>query len=116
MPFFSLNPEEGGEDEISRGAEQITLIREGGEVIALDPRFTRIIVTDEYAPLAQMGEDWGAVCAVFRETVNSFAQSPDFALRLGDEIVLRYPGRAAVLVLRVVEVENGRARVTLTTR
>lgn len=116
MAFFSLIPEDGHEDEVSRGAEQITLTRATGEVIALDPRATRITVTDEHAPLSQMGEDWGAVCAVFRENVNTFAQSPDFSLRLGDEIVLRYPGRAAALVLHVTEIENGRARVTLNTR
>lgn len=114
--FFSLNPEDGYEDEISRGAEQITLTRATGEVIALDPKATRITVTDEHAPLAQMGEDWGAVCAVFRDAVNNFAQSPNFSLRLGDEIVLRYPGRAAALVLHVIEMDNGRARVTLNTR
>lgn len=114
--FFSLNPEQGHGDEVSRGAEQITLTRATGEVIALDPQSTRITVTDEHAPLAQMGEDWGAVCAVFRDAVNTFAQSPNFALRLGDEIVLRYPGRAAALVVLVIEMENRRARVTLNTR
>lgn len=114
--YFSLNPEDGRKDEVSRGAEKITLSRATGEVIALDPHATRIMVTDEHAPLAQMDEDWGAVCAVFRDAVNTFAQSPDLSLRLGDEIELRYPGRAAALVLLVVEMENGRARVTVNTR
>lgn len=114
--FFSLNPEDGRSDEISRGAEQITLTRAGGEVLALNPRNTRITVTDEHAPLSQMNEDWGAVCEVFRQAVDTFAQSPDVALRLGDEIAIRYAGRAAALVLRVVEMENGRAKVKITTR
>ncbi len=116
MPLFNLNPDEGHEDEISRGAEQITLTRAGGEVLALDPHGTRITVKDEHAPLSQMNEDWGAVCEVFRQAVDTFAQSPDVALRLGDEIAIRYPGRAAALVLRVIEMENGRAKVTISTR
>lgn len=116
MPFFSLNSEQGREDEVSRGAEKITLTRAGGEVIALDPLTTRIIVTDEHAPLAQMEEDWGAVCEVFRETVNTFAHAAGMTLYKDDEIAIRYPGRAAALVLRVLEMENGRARVQLITR
>jgi hypothetical protein len=110
LSTFYIDPENSRASDLATGAESVELIRTDGQQETLLPN-SQVLVTEESTPLSQMEEDLGAICEVYRQSSNYFLSIPGVRLEPGDRVIIRYPGRGKAIVLHVIELENGRARI-----
>jgi hypothetical protein len=110
LSSFYIDPGSAHANDLAAGAESVTVVRADGREESLPPN-SQVLVTEESAPLSQMEEDLGAICEVFHQNSNYFLKIPGVRLAPGDRVMIRYPGGTQAIALRVIELENGRARI-----
>lgn len=106
-----LNPDNQTVPDLSTEAEEITLLHAGAEPLLLDPQQVRLQVKVEHPPVGGMDGDWGAICEVYRQRSDYYVSLAGVRLVAGDVIRVRYHRIPTPVVLKVVELENGRARI-----
>jgi hypothetical protein len=107
---FYTDPGSSRANNLAAGSETVSLIRANGVEEMLGSGIP-VLITEEGAPLSQMEDDLGAICEVFRQNSNYFLSIPSVRLVPGDRVIIRYPAGAKAIALRVIELENGRARI-----
>jgi hypothetical protein len=109
--YLSIHP--GGFDleHLPGDPQSITIRRVGGETVTLDPQQDRLEIHTEHPPVERMEGDWGAICEVFRKSSYYYASISGVRLAAGDQITIRYKRDLGEMTLKVVDIENGRARV-----
>jgi hypothetical protein len=90
---------------------RITIRRVGGEQLEIDPREAEVSLTSEHPQVERMEGDWGAICEVFRDSSYYYAAISGIRLETGDEVRLDYGSNPGLITLKVIDLENGRARV-----
>lgn len=107
-----VNPSGFDLEHLSGNPQAITVHKAaGGETIALDPRQTQVKFTSEHPQVERMEGDWGAICEVFRKSNTYYVSVTGIPLAAGDRIDIRYQDAPGVVMLKVIDIENGRARI-----
>lgn len=106
-----LNPDSSNLPDFSIDPQSIQIHRAGGEEITIDPQPGRVRVDVERPQVERMEGDWGAICEVFKQSQYYYAAIQGVPLSIGDVITLRYPNRLEPVILKVIDMENGRAQV-----
>ncbi len=109
--YISINP--GGFDlnRLPGDPVAITIAKSSGETISVDPRQAKVSITEEHPQVERMEGDWGAICEVFRKNNFYYASITGVHLAVGDAITIRYENGPGTVTLKVIDVENGRARI-----
>lgn len=106
-----LNPDGRTMPDLSTEAEEITLLHSGSEPLLLDPQQAQLKVSIEHPPVNGMDGDWGAICEVYRQKSDYYLNLAGVRLAVGDVIRVRYHRIPLPVALKVIELENGRARI-----
>lgn len=89
----------------------INIDHSGGEQVRLSAQDARLQLTEERPQVERMADDWGAICEVFKQNAYYYLSIAGVRLQAGDRVTLFYVDGRPALTLRVIEIENGRARV-----
>lgn len=106
-----LNPDGKTMPDLSTEAEEITLLHAGSEPLLLDPQQVHLHVSVEHPPVDGMDGDWGAICEVYRQKNDYYVRLAGVRLEPGDVILVRYHRIPTPVMMQVIELENGRARI-----
>lgn len=106
-----VNPGGFDLDHLPRDPQAITVHKANGESIALDPRQAKVDLASEHPQVERMEGDWGAICEVFRKSNYYYASITGVQLAAGDSVTIRYKDRPEIVTLKVIDIENGRARI-----
>lgn len=111
MNGFPSLPQDAKSDlDLNQNLISIHLTRSTGEIVVIGQPHGELLLTKETPPVGRMVDDWGAICEVFKQSATYFLTCPGVRLMAGDQIHLIYMDRPA-LVLRVLDMEQGRAHV-----
>ncbi len=106
-----LKPEGFDLDHLPDSAEAITIQKANGETVTVNPRQAKVDISTEHPQVERMEGDWGAICEVFRKNNYYYASITGASLAVGDQVTLRYSNDTGVVTFKVVDIENGRARI-----
>jgi hypothetical protein len=109
--YILINPGGFDLDHLPANPQSITIQKTNGETLTLDPGQARLDISTEHPPVERMESDWGAICEVFRKSNTYYAAITGLRLAAGDMITIRYQGGPGTLTLKVIDIENGRARI-----
>jgi hypothetical protein len=109
--YISIHP--GGFDleHLPGDPQSITIQKSSGETKMLDPQQSKVEIITEHPPVERMEGDWGAICEVFRKNNYYYAKVTGVQLAEGDTITIRYLKGTGTVTLKVIDIENGRARI-----
>lgn len=108
--LFYLSPSSFDFSHLPPNPKSITIRRASGETLSLDPGQNKVSLTSEHPQVDNMSGDWGAICEVFRDSNTYYASITGVRLDAGDLIMLDYPTGYGFITLKVIDIENGRAR------
>ncbi len=112
MPdFYIPSPEDHRLSDVLRNPARITLRKIDGAEAELEAKPGMISVVEEHPQVDRMGGDWGAICEVFRKSNYYYAAISGVSLTTGDIITIRYKSQLRTVRLKVIDLENGRARI-----
>ncbi len=106
-----LKPDGFDLDHLPDSAEEITIQKASGETVTVNPRQAKVDISTEHPQVERMEGDWGAICEVFRKNNYYYASITGISLSAGDRITVRYADGPGVVAFKVVDIENGRARI-----
>ncbi len=106
-----LKPDGFDLDHLPASAEAITIQKTGGDTVTINSGQAKIDITTEHPQVEHMEGDWGAICEVFRKNNYYYASITGVNLAVGDQVTVRYTHGPGVVTLKVVDIENGRARI-----
>ncbi len=106
-----LKPDGFDLDHLPSSAEAIIIQKASGATVTVNPRQAKVDITTEHPQVERMEGDWGAICEVFRKNNYYYASITGVNLAVGDQVTVRYSNGQGVVTLRVVDIENGRARI-----
>ncbi len=109
--YLSIHPGGFDLDHLPADPQSITIQKASGKTIALDPGQARLEIRAEHPKVERMEGDWGAICEVFRKSNYYYAAISGVSLSTGDIITIRYKSRPDTVRLKVIDLENGRARI-----
>ncbi len=109
--LFFLTPGSFDFSNLPPSPASITIRRANGQTLELDPRKSKVSLTSEHPQVDNMAGDWGAICEVFRDSNYYYAAITGARLETGDLILLDYPAGYGFITLKVIDIENGRARI-----
>ncbi len=109
--YLSIHPGGFDLDHLPADPESISIQKASGETITLDPGQARLEISAEHPEVERMEGDWGAICEVFRKSNYYYAAISGVRLSTGDIITIRYKSRPDTVRLKVIDLENGRARI-----
>ncbi len=109
--FLPMGPGSVDLPGLSTGIDTITVIRVSGETLSVDPQASSLEITDEHPQVDRMEGDWGAICEVFRQSSYYYLALGGVRLALGDTVSITYKNKPTLVTLKVIDIENGRARI-----
>ncbi len=109
--YLSIHPNGFDLDHLPGDPQSISIQKAGGEILTLDPGQARLEITTEHPEVERMEGDWGAICEVFRTNNYYYAAISGVNLAVGDTITVRYKDRPDTVRFKVIDLENGRARI-----
>ncbi len=109
--YLNIKPGGFSLEHLPRDPQTITIQKANGETLALDPRQARVDITSEHPQVERMEGDWGAICEVFRQSNYYYLTVSGVQLASGDCITILYKDGPGAVTLKVIDIENGRARI-----
>lgn len=96
---------------LTRSLQTVTVAQAGSQQIRLAAEEAGLQISEEHPSVDRMSDDWGAICEVFKQSAYYYVSIAGVRLRAGDAITLEYADGREPLTLRVLELEDGRARI-----
>lgn len=109
--YLSIHPGGFDLDHLPDDPQSVSIHKASGETITLDPGQARLEISADHPEVERMEGDWGAICEVFRKSNYYYTAVSGVSLSIGDSITVRYKNRPDTVRLKVIDIENGRARI-----